>query len=93
MEISDNLLLLSNDIVSNRIDLKALLLCTGLSLIALLLFWLLFKKRRGVICYVLLFEYLWLLLCFTVICRKKGELEQFFPLPFYDYGHLALGVL
>ena len=37
-------------------------------------------------------EYTFLVLCFTVICRKKGELEQFFPIPFYDYGHRGTGI-
>lgn len=52
----------------------------------------LFTERKKYIAHYFLIEYSFLVLCFTVICRKKGELEQFFPIPFHDYGNRETGI-
>lgn len=92
MAFIEGLGILTDDIFSNRINLTGLLLCTGISLAFLLVYGLLAQKRRKSIWYGLLLEYVWLIFSFTVICRRKGELEQFYPIPFYDGGLHQFGV-
>ena len=49
-------------------------------------------RRKKILC-CLLTEYIFLVLCFTVICHKKEELDQLLPISFNDYSHWGIGAL
>lgn len=81
---------LLEDILSNRFLLEEFMWYALVSIVACTIcckMQILITKRKKFLFHYLLAEYIFLVLCFTVICRKKGELFQFFPIPFYDYGH------
>ena len=49
-------------------------------------------RKKKILC-CLLTEYIFLVLCFTVICHKKEELDQLLPISFNDYSHWGIGAL
>lgn len=86
---------LLKDVIFNRLIVEEFVWCALVSFILCAIccmLQVLFTERKKYISHYLLTEYVFLVLCLTVICRKKGELEQFFPIPFYDYGSQEFGI-
>ena len=75
-----------NELLFERIYLHELLLISSASLFLFCcIIWLSPSQRRGQLSVnCLLAWYVFSVLCYTVFCRKMGELTQFRPIPFYN---------
>lgn len=87
-----------DDVLLNRLNSSSFMhyACLSIFLFILYVFFVNLKRcndKRRWYSHAFLIEYSYLVLCFTVICRPKGSLEQLFLIPFYDYTKNEFGVM